>query len=237
MDLNYAKHLLEKTKEDYQKIAKNFSQKRSYIPQDFLYLKKFIQKGDRILDLGCGNGRLYEIKNETEYFGVDFSEKMIEIAKKRYPQGKFLVADAFSLPFKDHFFDKVFCLSVFHHIPSKFYREQFLKETKRVLKKDGLLVLTVWNLLPKRKTKSLLLKYTFLKLIGKSKLDFFDIFLPWRDSKGEVVIERYLHIFTLNSLKKTIKKAGFEVLEAKILKRTERESNLLILAQHSLHDM
>lgn len=231
MDLNYAKYLLEKTKEDYQKIATDFSQKRSYIPPDFLYLKKFIKKDDRVLDLGCGNGRLYEIKNEAEYFGVDFSEKMIEIAQKRYPQGKFLVADAFSLPFKNHFFDKVFCLSVFHHIPSKFYREQFLKEAKRVLKKDGLLILTVWNLLPKKKIKLLLLKYTFLKLIGKSKLDFFDMFLPWKDSRGKIVVNRYLHVFRRSELEKLLKRVGFLIKECKILKRSPKESNLFVLAQ------
>ena len=107
---------------------------------------------------------------------------------------------------------------------------QFLKEIKRVLKKDGVLILSVWNLLPKKKTKWLLLKYTILKLIGKSKLDFFDIFLPWKDSQGNIIIQRYLHVFTLNSLKNTIQKAGFKVLEARILKRSKKESNLFVVA-------
>lgn len=195
-----------------------------------MYLKKFIKKGERILDLGCGNGRLFEIKNDAEYFGVDTSSKMIEIAKKSYPQGKFFVTSPLSLPFQDQFFNKVFCLSVFHHIPSFKYRMQFLKEIKRVLKKDGVLILSVWNLLPKKKTKWLLLKYTILKLIGKSKLDFFDIFLPWKDSQGNIIIQRYLHVFTLNSLKNTIQKAGFKVLEARILKRSKKESNLFVVA-------
>jgi len=194
-------------------------------------LKKFIKKGEKILDLGCGNGRLFEIKNDAEYFGADVSSKMIEIAKKNYPQGKFFLTSPLSLPFQDHFFDKVFCLSVFHHIPSFKYRMQFLKEIKRVLKKDGTLILTVWNLLPKKRVKWLLLKYTIFKLIGKSKLGFFDIFLPWKDSKGNIIIQRYLHVFTLNSLKNTLEKAGFRVLEAKILKRSKKESNLFIMAR------
>ena len=208
MKEEYAQFLLNKIKEDYNKIANHFSRTRSYIPEDFLYLKKFIKKGERILDLGCGNGRLFEIKNDAEYFGVDTSSKMIEIAKKSYPQGKFFVTSPLSLPFQDQFFNKVFCLSVFHHIPSFKYRMQFLK----------------------KKTKWLLLKYTILKLIGKSKLDFFDIFLPWKDSQGNIIIQRYLHVFTLNSLKNTIQKAGFKVLEARILKRSKKESNLFVVA-------
>ncbi len=226
----YAQFLLEKTREDYNKIANHFSRTRSYIPKDILYLKKFIQKSEKILDLGCGNGRLFEIKNDAEYFGADVSSKMIEIAKKSYPQGKFFLTSPLSLPFQDHFFDKVFCLSVFHHTPSFKYRMKILKEIKRVLKKDGILILTVWNLLPKKKVKWLLLKYTIFKLIGKSNLDFFDIFLPWKDSQGNIIIERYLHVFTLNSLKNTVQKAGFKVLEERILERSKKESNLFIAA-------
>lgn len=107
---------------------------------------------------------------------------------------------------------------------------KILKEIKRVLKKDGILILTVWNLLPKKKVKWLLLKYTIFKLIGKSNLDFFDIFLPWKDSQGNIIIERYLHVFTLNSLKNTVQKAGFKVLEERILERSKKESNLFIAA-------
>ncbi len=200
------------------------------MPPDFLYFKPFIKKGDKILDLGCGNGRLFEIVNGAEYIGVDISEKMIEIAKTRYPQAQFLVTSPLLLPFPDNTFDKVFCLSVLHHIPSEQLRRRFLGEIKRVLKPEGLLFLTVWNLWNKLSIKKLLLKYTILKLIGKSKLDFFDIFLPWKDSKGNIIIQRYLHVFTLNSLKNTLKEAGFKILEAEILKRSKKESNLFIMA-------
>lgn len=225
-----AKLILEKTKEGYNKIAYEFSKKRASLDPDILYFKRFIRPNQRILDLGCGNGRFFEIANGAEYFGCDISEKMIEIAKERYPQAKFFLTAPFSLPFQDNFFDKVFCLAVFHHIPSFEFRMKFLKEIKRVLKKDGQLFLCVWNLLPKRKTKLLLIKYTILKLIGKSKLDFFDIFIPWKDSQGNVIIQRYFHVFTLRSLKRILKKAGFEIKEAKILPRSKKESNLFVLA-------
>ena len=230
MDLEYAKYLLNKVKEDYDKIAEDFSRTRSYLPPDILYFKPFIKKGDKILDLGCGNGRLFEIVNGAEYIGVDISEKMIQVAKKRYPQAQFLVTSPLSLPFSENTFDKVFCLSVLHHIPSSQLRVQFLREIKRVLKPQGPLFITVWNLWHKPSIKKLLLKYTLLKLIGKSKLDFFDIFLPWRDSKGNAIIQRYLHVFTLHSFKKTIQNAGFKVLDKKVLKRSKKESNLFVLA-------
>ena len=235
MRLAYAKQLLEKVRDDYNKIANSFNRTRNYIPSDLLMLKKYVLSEDVILDLGCGNGRLFEVLgNITDYYGVDISQENIEIARQRYPEAKLSVIEPLSLPFRNDFFDKVFCLSVFHHIPSKRYRLQFLKEIKRVLKPGGFLILTVWNLFPKRKIHRLLLKYTILKLIGKSKLDFGDIFLSWKDSESKVVIDRYIHVFSMGELKRVFKRAGFDIQESKIIQRSQRESNIFVLAKKPL---
>jgi len=65
-----------------------------------------------------------------------------------------------------------------------------LKEARRVLKAEGLLVLTVWKF-PQLKECCLRFKYTILKLIGKSKLDWGDILEPWGKK-----IKRYYHCFS-----------------------------------------
>jgi len=232
MNTKYAQYLLNKTKEDYNRIAQVFNKTRNYIPPDLEILKTYVQPGDRVLDLGCGNGRLYEImQGMTDYYGADVSEKIIEIAREKYPKAKFFITDPLSLPFEDNFFDKVFCLSVFHHIPSQRFRLKFLKEINRVLKPDRVLILTVWNLWPKKKIRHLLFKYTLLKLIGKSRLGFFDIMLPWKNGQGETIINRYIHVFRRGELNKLLKKAGFKVQEVKIIKRSKKESNIFVLAK------
>ena len=224
--------LLAKIRDDYNKIADIFNKTRDYLPLDVVNLGKYINQNDKVLDLGCGNGRLFElVSKKGEYYGVDISARLVEIAKERYPQAQFFLFDGLNLPFQDNFFDKVFCLAVFHHIPSEKYRLQFLKEIRRVLKPEGILVLTVWNLLPKKKTRRLLLKYTILKLIGKSKLDFFDIHFPWKDSRGKIIINRYVHIFRTGELKELFKSTGFLVQEIKVLKRSAKESNIFVLAK------
>lgn len=110
------------------------------------------------MDLGCGNGRFFEIlkDKDIDYIGVDNSEKLIEIAKNKYPKAKFQVADALNLPFPKNFFDKIYSIAVLHHIPSEALRLKFLRQAKRVLRPKGLLILTVWNLRshPKRKCGS-----------------------------------------------------------------------------------
>jgi ubiquinone/menaquinone biosynthesis C-methylase UbiE len=210
MNKKYAKFLLEKTKDDYNAFAERFSSARKNSWKEMKFLFNYLKSGDKALDLGCGNGRFFEEIEEkgADYAGVDNSEKLIEIAKNRYSDAKFFVGNALNLPFSDNCFDKVYAIAFLHHIPSQKFRIAILKEIRRVLKQNGILVLTVWNLWRKPKTWRLIFKFTILKILGKSKLDFRDIFLPWYDRK-----DCYFHCFTIKELKKLICQAGFEVIE------------------------
>jgi len=213
MEESYAQYLLKKTQDDYNLIAKDFTRTRSFLPADIKKLADLAKKGERILDSGCANGRLYEAlkDKDIDYFGIDFSEDLIAIAKEKYPEAKFLVSNTLNLPFPENFFDKVYSISVLHHIPSKELQLLYLKETNRVLKPNGLLILRVWNLWKRNKTLLMILRYSFLKLIKKSRLDFFDIFLPWKDSKGKIITERYFHCFRKKELELLAKKVGFKI--------------------------
>jgi len=113
-------------------IAEDFSRTRRYLWPDFQSLAEYIKPQDKVLDLGCGNGRLIELlgDKEIDYLGVDNVQNFIEIAKKKYPAYSFQVADALSLPFADNSFDKVCSIAVLHHIPSEELRLKFLEEAK-----------------------------------------------------------------------------------------------------------
>lgn len=226
MDKKYAKFLLEKTKEDYNLIAEDYARSRGRMwPEaDFLF-EKFITKGEKVLDLGCGTGRYFKSIKEkgADYFGVDNSQKMIEVAKERYPEAKFQVADSLNLPFSDKSFNKIYSIAVLHHIPSKEFRLKFLKEARRVLRQDGLLILTVWKFRAKKEL-SLIFKYTILRLIGKSKLDWRDFFEPWGKK-----IERYYHCFSKKELVSLVKKADFEVLENGLIRNKRGNRNNIYL--------
>lgn len=232
MDRKYAEYLLEKTKKDYNLIAKDYTRTRAFIPDDIKELASYSFEGEKILDSGCANGRLFGVLKEKniDYYGIDFSEKLIEIAKEKYPEAKFQVADSLNLPFPANFFDKIYSISVLHHIPSREFQLQYLKEAKRVLKPGGLLILRVWDFWKRKTSFKLFLKYTFLKLIGKSKLDFFDVFVPWKDSNGKILVQRYFHCFTQRELEDLVKKAEFKIKKSYRLGKDPR-TNIYIIAE------
>lgn len=62
-------------------------------------LEAGIKSGMSVLDLGCGFGDLYAYINEkgfsVDYYGMDINERLIDEAKRRYPDANFLVGDVF----------------------------------------------------------------------------------------------------------------------------------------------
>ncbi len=76
--------------------------------------------GRALLDVGCGLGdlRAYLLKRgiQVDYTGVDVSEKMVEAARQRQPDGRFLQADLFggTPVFPEDSFDVVYCSGIFN---------------------------------------------------------------------------------------------------------------------------
>ncbi len=232
----YAKYLLKKTKRDYEEIAEHFSETRVMLWRDIIFLKDYVKDRDNILDLGCGNGRLFELIKDRKisYVGIDSSKKFIEIARekyKNYTNVRFLVGDALKTKFKDNDFDSIYSIALLHQIPSKKYRLKFLEEAKRILKDKGFLILTVWNLWQKKYIKYVLRTFILkLKIPFLTKLDFKDTFIPWKKRNG-TTINRYFHAFTINELKGLIKKAGFKIIDIGFTKRDKKQPNIFIIAQ------
>lgn len=219
MKQEVAKKILEKVKADYSRIAPDFSRTRQKYWEEMREFAKLLKPGDRVLDLGCGNGRLYEVLKDLSisYFGIDNSPELIDFAKKRWGEDekrRFLVGDATNLDWWDgKKYNVVFVIAVLHHIPGKVLRRKVLENMVQVLEKDGILITTNWNLF-QGKYLFKVLKNILRKIVGKSELDFMDALIPWKSAEtGEVVAERYVHTFTLRELRRLVKEAGFEILE------------------------
>lgn len=91
---------------------------------------------DSLLDIGCGTGesrKLY-INHVGDYIGLDLSPASIAFAQKRFPESRWIVADACGLPYAEGCFDVVAFSSVLHHIEDY---GRALREARRVLKPGG----------------------------------------------------------------------------------------------------
>lgn len=99
-------------------------------------VKETVPKNAAIVDAGCGEG-YYTLgfleSTDCEIFGIDISKEALKYAAKRVKKGKFAVASAFSLPFRDNSVDCV--VSIF--APSAY------EEFSRILKSDGKLIKAV----------------------------------------------------------------------------------------------
>ncbi|MCD6516034.1 MAG: class I SAM-dependent methyltransferase [Candidatus Aminicenantes bacterium] len=103
-----------------------------------------VNAGDRVLDAGCGTGRLIPyLKKSAGSSGrvveMDFAKNMLDIAKEKYRHSEifFVQSDARFIPFKENSFDVVICFALLPHVPDK---QMTLREFKRILKPNKSLI-------------------------------------------------------------------------------------------------
>lgn len=215
-----ADKILVETEAGYDLISGKFSATRKHFWRGLEFIGDYIKDGDKILDFGCGNGRLLELfeGKKINYTGVDVSEKLIEIAKNKYPDEniKFQkITSQASLALPDNYFNAVYSIAVFHHLPSRDLRKEIVKEIYRTLKPGGRVVVTAWNLWQKKYFQNLLSNWLG-KLKGESNLDWNDGYISFTDNQGRV-FQRYHHAFTKGELRRIFAEAGFEVEKCEMI--------------------
>jgi len=101
-----------------------------------------ITNRDSVLETWCGGGDLTAqlAKIAGRVVGADYSEKLINAARKRFPHIEFEISDADALAFSDESFDVVVSNSAAHHYLSP---EKNFSEAGRVLKRGGRLLVTM----------------------------------------------------------------------------------------------
>lgn len=111
------------------------------------FAKQFC-KNKRVLDISCGEGYgsyILSLSGSKEVVGIDISEETISIAKKNYKSDnlKYIVSDASVLKdFDDNYFDLIVSFETIEHLKDV---NEYLKEIKRVAKKDAIIVISCPN--------------------------------------------------------------------------------------------
>lgn len=149
----------------------------------------------RILDVGCAGGnmtdRIYKMFPGSKVIGVDVYKDAIDYARKKYPNIKFMVADAHKLPFKDDSFDLIICYETIEHLVNPL---RALREIRRAVARNGVVGLEM----------------------DSGSLLFRIVWWFWEKTKGRVWRGAHLHPFHHTELERVIKKAGFRIIRKKL---------------------
>jgi len=186
---------------------------------------------DRIIDVACGTGDMmgYWKKQADkagikigELIGVDPSNGMVDVARKKFPDFKYHIAKATEIPLEDESGD---FLSITYGIRNVVQRQEALYEFNRVLKKDGLVVILEFM---KDENKNILKK---IRDIYLHKI------LPYVGGLISKNLEAYTYLpnsienfVTIQGMHAELQKAGFEILYTKSF---SMDISTLIIAKKS----
>lgn len=175
----------------FNKLVDVFPEFAEWTKQDIVEIKKFLKKDSIVLDVGCGWGR--EIKELAPFcekiVALDNDSREIETAKsylKNIQNVEFEIQDAKKTSFPDEAFDIIISVgNTFGNLAED--KEKVLQEMKRLIKKDGKILLSVYSkgVNSKRATayKSIGLK---IKTIENGKIHFEDGLISEEFSKDEL---------------------------------------------------
>ncbi|MDC0338328.1 class I SAM-dependent methyltransferase [Flavobacteriales bacterium] len=167
--------------EKYQKIIRD---------KEWEDIKQFIPKNSALLDVGCGSGdNLLRAKNQ-----LNCSVTGIDPSPGEQGVGRYILDDldgikidkgfAEKLPYENECFDVVFCSHVLEHVNEE---DKSLKEIRRVLKKDGVVIIGMPTALMSLISYFSIILFTthinllfFFKSLGKKEMikRFRTIFIP-----------------------------------------------------------
>lgn len=176
----------------YQQGTRNNFLQRLWHTHKIKFAKQIIEKirFQNCLDVGCASGfmisEVYKAFPHAKYFGIDIYDRVIEHAQKTYPHINFKVASAEKLPFAENSFDLILFYETIEHVENP---KDCLKEVKRILKKDGTLILTM----------------------DSGSLLFRIAWFIWENSKGKIWQGAHLHPFHHTELEHLIRSSDFKI--------------------------
>lgn len=140
----------------YNDIGKEFDSTRRIMWPEFDVIKTMLEGKEkaRVLDSGCGNGRIAHYLKDLKltYSGFDGSKTLIAQAKEWWKtekntqlKARFSTGNILTKKYKQHF-DCAISSAVLHHLPSQKLRQDYLSQLYDSVTADGFLYISVWNL-------------------------------------------------------------------------------------------
>jgi tRNA (uracil-5-)-methyltransferase TRM9 len=162
MDPKTRSALAELNRAFYARFAGDFARTRQSWPPGFERILPYLGPVFNVLDLGCGNARLFQFLLARgwagDYVGLDGNRELLAIAAAAQNAGsvhaasaRFVMADLLAPEWQSGLpgarYGAVASLAVLHHIPGARERAAFVSAAAHLLEPDGVLVLSTWQFL------------------------------------------------------------------------------------------
>lgn len=235
--------------EKYTKTRKKHRAEADIFVEQIRYLPK---KSLKILELGCGSGRLLEqlstiTDKEIDYTGIDISGELLKEANKittpKNIKKQFIKTDMISFlkTVDQESYDGIIGIASIQHLPTKKTRLLCTKYSYRALQYWGLFIMSNWSF-----SIWFIKKYrkTFIEtakdlIFTKEVRERNSFFLPRKAEKQ--TFKRFYHIFTRDELRYIAEKAGFSIQTLKYINKQgelsenrKEAKNTLIIAEKNI---
>jgi len=172
----------------YNSISKEFSDTR-YRPWSCVEtFMDSIESGSIIGDIGCGNGKNMNVRDDVSFYGCDFSENLVKICQQK--NLNVIMGDTLNIPYKDNSFDYTISIAVIHHLSTPDKRTKAIQELLRVTKNDGKIFILVWAFEQENESRR-----KFNEQIN---------YVDWKDKKGNLLGKRFYYVFKENELEQLL---------------------------------
>jgi ubiquinone/menaquinone biosynthesis C-methylase UbiE len=172
----------------YDAVANEYAMGHMDIPEIGSHADYFMGniEGEDILDIGCGPGKdaEYFVRNGFQVTGIDLSDELLCIAKKKVPGANFIKMDMREADFPHNSFDGVWMSASFLHIP-KDDAQKVLSVVQTVLRPGGIMFLNVE-------------KGTQEKFLVKAEYNN---------------MPRYISFYSVKELEELVSDSGFKILK------------------------
>lgn len=237
MDAATVQKLLALNRTFYAAFARPFADSRSVADPALTAILPYIPPRARVLDVGCGNGRLALLLDRerpgTTYLGIDATPELIAVARRwaetlTNVAAEFRVVDVTGPGWVSRVgnptYDCVICLAVLHHLPGYELRARVLREMAGLLASDGRVILSTWQFLDSPRLRRKIVDWSEAGIASEA-LEPGDYLLDWqRGGRGL----RYVHLMDEAEVERLAEASGLHVRET--FRAGGREGNLSLVA-------
>lgn len=173
----------------YNKISEHFNITRYKVWPSTAYFLNSLDINSINVEIGCGNGRNMFYRRELNILGVDFCENFVKMVNKN--GGRAIIGKMQDDLFEENSFDNLLCIAVFHHLDNDIDRLKTLNNFKKIVKKNGKLLISLWAMEQEETSP--------VRFNKKEEM------VPWTDRFSNQIYYRYYRIFEENDFEEYLK--------------------------------